>query len=545
MKISQSLYKIRGGFTPLQFNRAAFMVLSAEDVLRQYETPEITFRNVVDLSNEEIDELLAKVMEAELRRGFKSDASLPLRLSVFHTSMNEYAVIVTARPELLTRMDVRNIFRQVMKLPLQSGRTASVADPQMKNAAEAIRAYWQKLFQHLPAKPRLPYALQREINRNNSSEIAIYPIRIGGSILSDIREKAKSNRVMMMAILQSAWALQLQVENDCRDTVLCLQTTNRSATEGVQQSLLPVRHINTDQQVVQDIVGKAFQQFIISQPYAAIGRESLQQIMDQQGEDYFDNILNFCGFLTEEEKTYTAVKGRADGTLVQENILDSSGVRLGLRFCLGENQLNVSFVYGCGTFGLLQVSKIAQEYELVLQQMLTDWYSTYGNFCSHLYERLQNLRLEQAETPDSRIILQDALSKLHLLQECDKGIIQLFVDDAKLTTYFEGDRLLEKDWEGQLAFVVKGKLARSIEQGDGWFRPLDIARENTWLNETILLSDKKTNLSAEVLTERAVVMTIPLLALNKHLLQSPVLVNNIIRHCIRQMEKYQRLWIQA
>lgn len=544
MEILQSLYKVKGGFTPLQFNRAVFSVLSADDkdIFRRYETPEITFRNILELDDDSLNELFPKVMEAEMRRGFNAGRVLPVRFSVFHTSMNEYAVIVTGLTQTLKNVDVRNIFRLLMKLPLNNAVKASGLEQMPGQMAESIRNYWRNLFQDMPAKPRLPHAVNT--NQNPSGEIAIYPMRISGSIVSDILTKAKSNPAMLITILQTAWALQLQAENKCQDTVLCLLTSKRSSTEGKQQSLLPVRHNIKVEQTIQDVVGKAFQQFIVSQPYAAMGRESLQEIMVQQSEGSFDNILDFCDFQA-DEKRYTTVEGRADGTLVQKNILDSSGVRLGLRFHSGENQLTLSLVYDCRNYTPERIARVAQEYELVLQQMLTDWYLPYGEFRDHMGERLENTRQEQKDEKDSRAQLQDALSRLQLLQECEEGVIQQFVDEARITVYFEGDRLSDKEMEGQLAFVIKGKLARSIELGDGWYKTLDIARENTWINETVLLPDKKTNLSAEVLTERAMILTIPLTTVQNRLLKSPVLVNNIIRHSIRQMEKYQRLWIQA
>ena len=70
-------------------------------------------------------------------------------------------------------------------------------------------------------------------------------------------------------------------------------------------------------------------------------------------------------------------------------------------------------------------------------------------------------------------------------------------------------------------------------------------KENRWINETVLLENRKTKMSAEILTEKAVVMEIPLDALKKFL-QANVSVNQtILQHVLSEMEKYQRLWIQS
>ena len=96
-----------------------------------------------------------------------------------------------------------------------------------------------------------------------------------------------------------------------------------------------------------------------------------------------------------------------------------------------------------------------------------------------------------------------------------------------------------------MIFVIKGKLARSIETGDGWYNTLDILKENSWVNETMLLPQRRCHMSAEVLTEQAVVLYVPLNTVQKLIIKSPHLAHNIIQHSLRQLEKYQRLWIQA
>jgi len=88
-------------------------------------------------------------------------------------------------------------------------------------------------------------------------------------------------------------------------------------------------------------------------------------------------------------------------------------------------------------------------------------------------------------------------------------------------------------------------VARSIELGDGWYYTLDIQKEGSWLNETAMLPDRKSELALEVLTERAVILTIPLNKAQTIMEKTPLMARSIIQYVIRQMEKYQRLWIQS
>ena len=192
-------------------------------------------------------------------------------------------------------------------------------------------------------------------------------------------------------------------------------------------------------------------------------------------------------------------------------------------------------VYQDKLFTDADIRMLANHYLLVLQQLLTDWNLSYAEFLPRLQNRWKQ-EIQQIPPEDSRKILQDYISRLSLLQECDRGLIQLFMRDAKLSTRFEGDRIAEKEIEENAVFLVKGKVARCLETGDGWYNALDIRVETSWINELALLPKRKCRLSAEVLTEQAVLLTVPLSALQRLTENSPQLAKNIIQHTVRQLE---------
>ena len=99
--------------------------------------------------------------------------------------------------------------------------------------------------------------------------------------------------------------------------------------------------------------------------------------------------------------------------------------------------------------------------------------------------------------------------------------------------------------EKNLIFVAEGKLSRSLESGDGWYNSLDVVKENRWINETVFLKNKKSKMSAEVLTEKAILMFIPLEEMNKILDADYGLNKKFLAHVLGEMEKYQKLWIQS
>ena len=96
-----------------------------------------------------------------------------------------------------------------------------------------------------------------------------------------------------------------------------------------------------------------------------------------------------------------------------------------------------------------------------------------------------------------------------------------------------------------LVFVVEGKLSRSLDVGDGWFNALDIIKAGGVLNENVFAAKRRTVISAEILTEKAVLLLIPLDTFESATRQNSAIYKSILQHIVSQMEKYQMLWLQS
>ena len=177
--------------------------------------------------------------------------------------------------------------------------------------------------------------------------------------------------------------------------------------------------------------------------------------------------------------------------------------------------------------------------------MLTDWNLNYEEFIYRLSKRMEEINKED-KAEDNVAYLQNFISQLELLQGINEGTLQQILQISKVETYFEGDRISGAEIEQNLIFVVEGKLVRSIETNDGWYKTLDIIKKNDWVNETVLLEKRRNKMSLEVLTEKAVLMIVPFKDMH-YLLRGefPDVEYKILQHALSQMEKYQRLWVQS
>ena len=559
--VLQIIYKISGKLLPLHFNVAVDRAFVQEDILRtnyvlingmmmavvkEKRNPplEIVYHNLKDLSDDELDVELQRNIAADKRLGFDLTNGQLVRFSVFNTGEDEYAVIVTTVEAVALKLDFHRIFRAALKLP-QPDDVSKIVDAVVGGngvMTTPVKNYWEKMLSNLPPMPKIPH-LNPQPAKGKYSEEA-YLVHVPRDILSDLRSKAESNKLLLMSMLQTAWGLLLQQSNSTDNVSYCILVPQKKKSTPGAQSIVPFLLKAEDNHTVKTMVNNAFKQFVVSQPYASLGREDIMNLLGKHNEP-FDHFLNFYDFLA-EPKPYSQVKGTGDGTIVSQKHWDVRDVILDVSFRNEGNQVIISVDYNGEVYLQNDIAILVKHYLLVLQQMLTDWNEPVVSFMERL-EKHWKAKFEELELSheDSRSIIQDALSRIALFQECEQGIIQLFVIGAKLYTKFEGDRISEHEVENQLVFVLSGKVARSIECGDGWYNTLDILKENSWINENVILPKHKVKISAEVITEQATILVVPLVNLLSTLKKSPLLAKNIIYHVMRQLEKYQRLWIQS
>ncbi|SHI76785.1 Condensation domain-containing protein [Anaerovibrio lipolyticus DSM 3074] len=559
--VLQIIYKISGKLLPLHFNVAVDRAFVQEDILRtnyvlingmmmavvkEKRNPplEIVYHNLKDLSDDELDVELQRNIAADKRLGFDLTNGQLVRFSVFNTGEDEYAIIVTTVEAVALKLDFHRIFRAALKLP-QPEDIYKIVDAVVGGngvMTSPVKNYWEKMLSDLPPMPKIPH-LNPQPAKGKYSEEA-YLVYVPRDILSDLRSKAESNKLLLMSMLQTAWGLLLQQSNSVNNVSYCLLVPQKKKSIPGAQSLVPFLLKAEDNPTVKTMVNNAFKQFVVSQPYASLGREDIINLLGKHSEP-FDHFLNFYDFLA-EPKPYSKVKGTGDGTIVSQKHWDVRDVILDVSFRNEGNQVIISVDYNGEAYLQNDIAILLKHYLLVLQQMLTDWNEPVEYFIERLKKRWEVKFQELDESQeDSRSIIQDALSRIALFQECEQGIIQLFVLGAKLYTKFEGDRISEHEVENQLVFVLSGKVARSIECGDGWYNTLDILKGNSWINENVMLPKHKVKISAEVITEQATILVVPLVNLMSTLKKSPLLAKNIIYHVMRQLEKYQRLWIQS
>lgn len=551
----QTLYKIQGEISPIKFNRAVKNLVAEDGNFRanfcnvgtrtlkiifakRDIISEIVFRTL-NLSADELDETLIKIMEADRRLDFDIQRGNLIRFSAFRTAENESAILITVSQLISKRFDSESFFNAVFSdgTYKKFEPLADVPPPQIENR---VREYWIDILKNLPMLAKIPYSKKF----SGSYQEKIYRMKIPADILSDLRGKAQNNRVMLMTILQTAWGFLLQITNKIFDVAFCQLISDNKSAKNFAVNVIPVRLKNSQDDPIKNIVNQQFKQLVISQPYSFFDWANLEHLTSRRTR-ILNHFLSFIDFAA-EEKTYSQIETTPKGKIVTRNLWDAQGVKLGIYFQYSNKNLSVSFQYDQNRFYQNAGERLANIYNLILRQMLVYWNAPFADFIENINKIAAEISAkdENAEENENQTII-DFIYKNEILQSESTGAAAILVENSKLLTRFEGDRICGDILDKNLVFVVEGKLSRSLDTGDGWFNALDIIKAGGWINETVFNANRRAIISAEVLTEKATLLMIPLETFESATRQSPALYKSVLQHVASQMEKYQVLWLQS
>ncbi len=553
----QALYKFDGTINFLRFNRAISRLIASNDVMRtnfvgdgdvnmavvfngRNKLPEIVCQNLQKLLDSEITTSVQRLMDADKRRGFDLQKDNLFRMTILHTAPTEYILLVTMSQLLNENFSIEDFLNEVLELGLPpSDRTKFseeaailLAKPQIESS---IRDYWSKILTNLPIDQQLPYYKPSEERGHQYVYRAVVPY----DIASEIRRRAQSNRLMLMAILQTAWGLMLQEFNHSNDVAFCSFMPPRDRSMAF--STIPIRlRIDAEMSIAQ-LIAAQFQQLLVSQPYSRFDLASLEELSGSS--KVFNHFLSFIDF-DADKKFLEQADSKSALRLLARKYWNATDDRLGLHFYFKDDEMSVVLKYDESWLTFDEAMTLTRRYLSTLQNMIMDWALAVSMFKERLAMRF-GLEAGERLILDNRSKIQDIISQIQILQGLDRGTLQMFLPVAQLDTRFEGDRISEDELSKNFILVTDGMVNRNIDAGDGWFNTLDMVTAGLPLNEAVLIENRRCKLAAEVVSETATLLRIPLEDMNKILRQAPQLWRNIARHALSEMENYQSIWVQA
>ena len=536
----QTLYKFQGRLEPSNFRQTVQKAVGRAECLRTNycrlgrevqkvilvqpkEPPDIICHDLSHLEGEALDKNLQQVMEANLRQEIDFVHGVPFRLYAFRTGPSEYAVLTVTSQIVVCCFDFRKIFQEMGEgmVPEEVPRASSFG------TEEVDASYWDRLLEGLPPVPALPY----EKSRRAEYRQCFYRTSLPRNISLSLQKFASGNRDLLMGILESAWGLLLLETNKGSDTYFPLLLPPHGT--GGFLRVLPIRFRKTPEISIEKTVASQL---------AQIG-ESMKCSRGPSQELSFNHLLSFYDFL-HGERAYSAVEASSGGNIVAQNVWAVQGIGLGIYFHANGDQFSMTMIYDESRFKPYGMELLAKRYAHILQQVLLDWKQPLSTFeRENRGDEGAKLSLRNKESAVSNPI-HSLISQIGFMEGVGLAALRRDILHPRIAACFMGDRIPKKEMEENCIFVLKGTVSRNIELGNGLYNLLDLKKANSWVNETCLLSARRSGLSVEVMSEDATLLYIPLEEMSRLMNNEPLIQRRMLLHAIDEMEKYQRLWAQ-
>ena len=563
----QSLYKVNGAIRPAVFQKVVDDLIAGQPILRTnfhaaggdvwavelLPRPfPVVFRALDNLSPEEIDSRLEAAMEADRHRGFDLETDTLLRIAVHRTSNTEYAVLVTQPQIVADNWDVRDLFvplfpgQNPQKLPLPPRRqfsfAAYIAQREKQDRQPALQ-YWNRLLMDLPEKPVLPgyepseLPYRQDVTRHalTVQEVAAIEARVGG------RERSA-----WVALLDTAWGIMLQQLSNSDDTYYPMLLSNRtSRMNNVGETaailnMLTVRLTTHPGELVKDLVKAQTMQLLGSQPMSYCPPSEIQALTDGRGE-IFDHLLSFHGFLLDARR-YSEIDQTPGVVPAVITSIDAHGMDLGVYFRFDGRAIIIEAYYNSAGFRDGAVEKLLNRYYFTLKTMLANW--------GHPVDHLKSLIARQfrEKVPSSRPnadAVADFLERVDVFAGLSRERRRQFAARARIRTFYDNDTILALGSpQPSLLVLYRGRVIRYRAAADGWLNPLNVLREGRIINEFALL-ETPSAIAVEAAAPETVVLAWPLSQVRALLMEENDTGWRLATQLLRDLEKYQKRWIQG
>ncbi len=556
--LTQSLYKLKGNLQPVRFNRIIKEHVDKYECFRtnyiqmensvvavvfddRKDIPSAVFRSLMTMDGDEINRALRTIMEADMREGFDLTKGHLVRFAIYKTDYDEYAVLVTMAHLIYPYVDLSELFQEALGFSVDK-KSEEAAEVSYKVNDPQVKVYWKKILEDLPKLPKIPYVRQNILPKKSAK---VYRKKLSSDLTTELLRVSKSNRMVLMAIIESAWSILLAEHNDMNDIFFFAVLPDKKTNSKVPNvRIMPVR-IKMDTSVtVEQFVMNTFQQLLVSKPYSSLQINELKEISGTRGK-LFNHFLSFYDFM-EEEKEYSTVRASDDGALVMKNSWDSGGSNLELYFRYENGSITLSLIYNTNTFSNSYEASLVNRFFQVILQMMTDYNIPMSMFMARLAKRLDSEENKELDIHNLSLYLNYEISRIGIFSSLHDGEdITHLQKNTTLKTFFEGDRISGEVLNDNFAFVLQGRVARNVDSGDGWYVTLDILKDKSLLNATSFLEKPRLPISLEVLTDEAQIIFIKKEAVEKIAQKDYNLSRSIISYALSEMEKYQYLWIQS
>ncbi|WP_341796513.1 MULTISPECIES: non-ribosomal peptide synthase/polyketide synthase [unclassified Pseudomonas] len=323
---------------------------------------------------------LQALAEGERQRGFPLDAAPLLRLVLVRTGADQYHFIYTHHHILMDGWSTSRLLGEVLQRYTGNWRASSTTHYRdyigwlQRQDGNAAETFWKGQLANLQQPTRLAQAVRLPVDGRPSGHAALHDI-FDREQTARIEAFARTNRVTVNTLVQSAWMLLLQRYTG-QDTV-CFGATvaGRPADlPGVEEQIglfintLPVVGSPRSEQTVGQWINQVQANNLAMRELEHTPLYEIQRWAGAGGEALFDNILVFENYPVSEALQQGAPSGLRFGEV--DNV-EQTNYPLSVAVGLG-NVLSIRYTYDRALWNEIAIQGVAGHLRNVLQALVED-----------------------------------------------------------------------------------------------------------------------------------------------------------------------------
>ena len=568
----QMLLKTEMKLKPIDFRRRVNEVCKNNETLRfayvyrglkkpycvclKDRSAEISFENLSEVDEKDVDPMLEKYCDADIRRGFDLEKDPLLRIHIYKLKKEDNYAIMISQPHINSDgtsigILIKDLFidyvLNIDQKSLAGGRSGYKSIAVSQNSADINKEldYWKKYLSGLTEDITLPGMQKSSGEFNETVYIHSFPPALSESL----KAASKKYKTTTYNIMQAAWGIMLNRITGRQDIVFGAITSGRDAR--VFQSLsipggfvkvIPVRLRISDDMMFGNVVKALQKDFAWSMENSHCSVDQISEAIGRRN-DLFNHVLNCHNF--EGNQSFSKDGGGLPGfKIVGASVYDNLSEDLAVYIRTEGDRVILGMGYNASVFSRETIQLYAESFSEVLQQILFRDNDTaigdIGRIDVSTFEYMA--RLHQCEELKKTMLL-----KKHPVFECAKwDDLMSTVHNARINTLLAADILYnEKEVVNELHILIEGTAVVKAATNGGWMNPLKVCGPGALIGMSGLFKGKRSSFKVVINSDKATVLSIPFSDLKVLMEKYPSIWEAITEQIYAEGTKFLKLWLNT
>ena len=517
--------------------------------------PEINYFDLSDISMEEFDKRISKMMEADRRRGFDLEKDSLLRISVYKSCEKDTYALIVSQPHINSdgtslgilfgdlfvgyALDLNGIDKKIEEQSYQA-----YAEHLQNVDIDKELSWWKEFLGDMREDVLLPGQHPSDLEYKRAEYFAPF----SEDDVATLKAYQKKLKVTQFTLLQTLWGIMIARLGGEDSIVFGAVTSGRDAEvsdsmklDGGFVNAIPVSIQFSEDEKYVDLVKRAQENFVRCLENSHCSPGQIQRALDRS-QPVFGHILNNHNFV-KTKQSISSGDSLFGIRILGGDTYDNLSADLCIYFTEKEGKPGTSYSYNERAFSSEVIQLLSEHFMKMISALADVTEDTVIGDLPALDADLilavqDNERIRQAK-------IASYMKKHPLFGHADDNELFFLADECVMTSFAEDETIVRiGEKQGSIPILMRGRAIVYGETRDGWNNPVRILRQGSVLSYAALLGRKEENIitSGE---DDTVILFVP----------SDVLLNlmethaetslRIITDLMDQRKTYMKLWLNA